>query len=266
MRQMKSKIDFSNWLCRASAFHKLVTQPRSNADKAIGKLSETTQTFLKESEREIRYGRKKEFESKHTNKGKVKENDAITLVSRVTKQFYKKNTERLNNGYVTGEPDIYVGDKLLGCEIGGDVKCSWSLWTFPYPTDTLDKSYEWQNKVYMYLTKAKVWYTHYCLVNAPDYLITKEKLGVWYSCGSPEQDDDMYDIYLEKAIEVERNMIFDMPQFKKDHPHFDLDCKDWKYDIPIDERVISFKVEWNEEDVEIMKELVTKARNYLNNL
>lgn len=267
---MENNLDFSHWLCRASAFHKLVTEPKTKADKDAGELSITTKNFLKDCFREAKYHRRKEFESKYTDKGLVKEEDAISLVSRVTKTLYKKNKIRVSNHYVTGEPDIHDGKQLMKCKKGGDVKCVWSLWTLPFKNDRLDISYEWQNKIYMYLTGAKEWYTHYCLVNAPDYLITAEKKGIWHKLGCPEEDEpthkELYAEYIKKCIDVERNMIFDMPQFKKDHPYFDLDLTEWSYDIPMEERIVSFRVEWDEQDLIKIKYLVTKARNYLNEL
>lgn len=260
-------IDFSNWLCRASSFSKLLVEPKLKIDKEAGKFGQTTQTYLREVFREIKYKRRKEFESKYTDRGKVGEQSGITLVSRLTKEFYKKNNIRLNNHFCTGEPDMFVGNDIKNCKIGGDVKCSWSLFTFPFKDDKLDVNYEWQNKVYMYLTGAKEWYTHYCLVNAPDTLILNEKKGVWYKLDCPEDEEHpLYAEYIEKCIEIEKNMVFDMVQFKKDHPYFNFDCKDWKYDIPMNERVISFKVERNEDDIKRIAEVVTKARIYLNDL
>lgn len=262
-----SKISFDNWLCRASSFSKLLVEPKLKVDKDAGKFGKTAETYLRKVYREVKYNRHEEFESKHTKKGKSKEYQAIDIVSIVTKEFYKKNTIRLNNHFTTGEPDIFVGNDIKKCEIGGDVKCSWSLFTFPYKDEKLDPNYEWQNKVYMYLTGAKEWYTHYCLVNAPDTLILNEKKGVWYNLDCPEDEEHpLYEEYIEKCCNIERNMIFDMPQFKKDHPYFNLDTKDWKYDISMEERVVSFKVERNKEDEEKIKEVVTKARKYLNDL
>lgn len=264
---MIEQLSFDHWLCRASSFHKLVTEPKLKSDKEAGNLSQTTKTYLRKVFREIKYERREEFESKHTKKGKLKENDAITLVSRKTKLFYKKNVIRISNHYVTGEPDIYEGEKLVGCKIGGDVKCSWSIFTFPFKDDPLDPSYHWQNKVYLYLTGAKEWYTHYCLVNAPDTLILNEKKSLWFKLDCPEDEsNENYEEYIDKCIEIEKNLIFDMAQFKKDHPYFNHDCKDWHYDIPMADRVISFKVDQDEGDEAKIKDLVTKARNYLNEL
>lgn len=264
---MLKELNFDSWLCRASSFHKLVTEPKLKADKEAGNLSQTTKTYLRKVFREIKYERYEEFESKHTIKGKLKENDAISLVSRKTKLFYKKNTVRIRNHFTQGEPDIYQGDKLIGCKIGGDVKCSWSIFTFPFYDDPLDVAYYWQNKIYLYLTRADEWYTHYCLVNAPDTLILNEKKNIWFKLDCPEDEQhENYAEYIDKCIEVEKNMIFDMLQFKKDHPYFNFDCKGWHYDIPLSERVISFKVEKHEDDEVYIKDKVMKARAYLNEL
>jgi len=254
-------MNFDNLLIRCSAIGKIMTEPRTNADKAAGKLSETTKTYLKELYRSIKYSRQKDFTSKEVEKGIQQEELAITLYSLHTKRMFKKNKERIGNEYLTGEPDLYIGQDIYNVEEGFDTKCSWSLWTFPDVADPLDTSYYWQNMGYIALTGAKKWTTVYCLVNAPAEQITAEKQKIWYATGMP---DDSNDRYMERRREVEKNMIFDMKQFRDDNPNYDLDIKDWCYDIPRAERIVEFPVLRDEAAIQKIYWMVGKARAYMN--
>lgn len=259
-------VNFDNYLFHASAFSKLMTEPRLKADKEAGKLSETTKTFLRLIYRQEKYKRQHNFESKYTNKGIVQEENAITLFCRLKKRVYQKNTVRVDNEFITGEPDLSDNADVMKTEHGVDTKCSWSLFTFPYPDDELDNNYWWQDQCYMSLTGAKKWSTAYCLMNATADLIINEKKGVWYKLGMPEVGWPTYDRYLERCIEIEKNMIFNIAEFNADEPGFDRDCKVWEYDVPLKERMIEFIVERDEVAISKIKPTVLKCRAYLNEL
>lgn len=261
-----ANIDFSDYLFHASAFSKLVTEPKLKADKEAGKLSKTTETYLRTVYRERKYKRHAEFESKYTEKGLVKEDDAITLFCRIKKKVYKKNAVRIKNHFITGEPDLSDNEDIMKCEHGVDIKCSWSLWTFPYPDDELTDNYIYQNQCYMYLTGAKKWTTAFCLMNAPADIILQEKKGVWYKLGMPEIGWPTYDQYVEKCVEIEKNMIFDIREFKDQEPGFDFDCKIWEYDIPLKERLVEFTIERDEVIISKIQSTVEKCRKYLNEI
>lgn len=262
--------DFSTYLFRCHSLSKIMTEPKTKEDKAAGKLSVTTQTYLKQLHREERYNRRQEYSSKYIEKGLTQEENAITLLSRVKKRYLKKNTLRVNNKYLTGSPDLFSGLELMECEEGWDTKCSWDIFTFPYPDDKLDKSYYWQNQGYMGITGARRWTTAYCLVNAPAALIHSEKKAVWYKMGCPPDDNEDY---LEKVIEVEKNLIFNMGEFMRDnesyfneHPEFELHCTDWHYDLPLKERVMEFVVQRNDEDIQLAYSTIEKCRTHMQEL
>jgi hypothetical protein len=67
---------------------------------------------------------------------------------------------------------------------------------------------------------------------------------------------------------IEKNMIFDMPKFRKDEPGFDFDIPpvDWTFDIPMKERVIEFKSYRDQYLIDLMPSVVKGARGYLNDL
>lgn len=259
--QSLTNMNFDNLLIRCSAIGKIMTEPKTNAAKAAGELSETTKTYLKELNRSIKYSRQKDFTSKEIEKGLQQEELAITLFSLHTRKYFTKNSKRINNDFLTGEPDLFIGSDIEHAEEGFDTKCSWSLWTFPDADDELDSNYYWQNMGYMALTGAKKWTTVYCLVNAPAEQITAEKQKVWYALGMP---DDSNDRYMEKRREIEKNMIFDIKQFRDDNPHYDLDIKDWCYDIPRAERILQFPVLRDEDAIQKIYRKVGKCRAYMN--
>lgn len=263
-------LNFDTLLIHSSAFSKLTTEPKAVKDKEAGLLSVTTKTHLKEIFLEEKYGRRKEINTKQMRKGTLQEEDAITLYCRLHKKMFNKNVIRFNNEFVTGEPDLVDNIDQTKITKGVDIKCSWSIFSFPFPDDKLDKSYEWQNQCYMFLTGAVEWITAHCLVNAPGHMITAEKLKALYQMrneyGADIADDDPE--YLLKCLDIEKNMIFDMGEFKKAEPNYDTTFQqfgyEWKFDIPLTERVIEFHTTRDKFMIESIPDYVKKARRYLN--
>jgi hypothetical protein len=133
-----------------------------------------------------KYDRSKEISNKYTKKGKLNEEKGITLVSLMNDAYFKKNEERLYDhvNRMTGEVDLYVGEKLIGCNETLDVKCSWDIITF-YDSITakLKPVYDWQGVDYMHLTGAERHKICFCLTDTP-YMqvldeIKKQTFGDW---------------------------------------------------------------------------------------
>jgi len=230
-------------------------------------LSTTTKTYLREIFLEKKYGRRKEITTKQMVKGVENEEIGITVYSRWAKKLYYKNEVRLKNEYLTGEPDCSDNKDIMKTKKGVDIKLSWSIFTFPFPDDKLDKGYECQNQGYMNLTGADEWSTAFILVNAPGHLILDEKKRLQYkmNCSLDEPE------YIEKCIEIEKNYIFNIKEFKNEEPGFDMDCKEWTiknpiWDIPLNERVIEFNSYRDDEFINNIPQTVGKARKYMNQL
>ena len=205
--------------------------------------------------REIKYGRYYQHSNKYTEKGIKSEEDGITLYSLVSKRLLNKNTVRITNDYFTGEPDIICEKETI------DIKCSWSLDTFPHPsTDAPDKSYEYQGLAYMDLTGSEKHTIVYCLVNAPLNLVLKAKESLYYNMGCP---DDSNQQYIDGLVEIEKNMIFDKVQFMRDNPHYDFECKNWEYDIPAKERVVEFVIHRSEYSISEIKTRLDDCRKWM---
>lgn len=206
--------------------------------------------------REIKYSRYYVHHNKYTEKGIKMEQDAITLYSRFRKKVLKKNDKRIQNKFFDGEPDIIIPKETV------DVKCSWSLETFPHKlTDTVDKDYEYQGRGYIDLCDADKHTVAYCLVNAPANLIIKEKEKLWYAMNCPDETNELY---VSERIRIEKNMIFDAAQFVRDNPNYDWDCHDWQYDIPIEERIVEFAIERNDMEAMKIKDRITDCRSWMN--
>jgi hypothetical protein len=250
-------IDFSKQLFRCSRLGDIMT----NIDSY--ELTKGHFTFLKKLHREIKYSRVPQIKSKYLEKGIAMEEDAITLLARVKGIMLKKNEETIANSFLSGTPDIFIGESIRKAEKGFDTKCSWSLDTFPFPGDKLDAGYYFQDMGYIALTGAKSWVTAFCLVNAPGHMIVKEKFRLSQSLGDPASTDPRF---IKGCIEIERNMIFDIVQFKKDNPFFEFTTAEWEYDIPMKERVIEFEVQRDDEVIDKMYRRVKKCREHLNEI
>lgn len=151
-------------LIRCSSIGKLMTEPKS---KSEGVLSVGAKTYIRSLVAQEIFGVDFEFSSKETEKGIVCEPEAIALLNRVRGLSLEKNTERKSNEWITGEADLYDP----GSRRGHDIKCSWSVATFPITTiDCEDKLYEWQMRGYMWLWDADSWSVDYALVSTPPEL------------------------------------------------------------------------------------------------
>ena len=73
--------------------------------------------------------------NKYTEKGIVLEEQAIKLSGRKRGLPLKKNTERRENDWITGECDIYVPSRRLII----DTKCSWDIGSHPFFADEAEE-------------------------------------------------------------------------------------------------------------------------------
>ena len=188
-------------MIRCHALGKIMTEPKDN--KEI--LSVGAKTYLNKLAKESVYEYCPIIKSKYLDKGIICEDEAIRLYNEVHFTDLVKNTERRNNGLISGECDLYIPKKR-----GIDIKCSWSLDTFPVMTeDCHDKDYEWQCRGYMMLFDVPVWDVAYCLVSTPDELIWEGEEDLHYvdhidpqmriTCIRYERDLKLEDKIKEKA-------------------------------------------------------------------
>jgi len=212
---------------RCSSLGKLMTEPRSKSEV----LSQTAKSYIEDLFNELEFGYRKEFSSRYTDKGLEMEDEAIQFASeQFDWDFVIKNTERFTNDYITGEPDINT-DSLLA-----DIKCSWSLDTYPmFEADLKNKDYYWQLQGYMWLTGKTEAELVYCLMNTPLQIVEDEVRRAHWKAGLIDEDID-----LRHEVQLKHN-----------------------YDnIPSKLRVKRYIVERDEKAIEKIIEKVEIAREY----
>jgi hypothetical protein len=216
---------------RCSAIGKLLTSPRTKGEL----LSETAKTYIQDYFKEKELGIAKEFWSRYTDKGLQMEDEAIDFASQVLDWgFVVKNTERYNNEWITGEPDVITKTLLA------DIKCSWDGTTFPlFDTELKNKDYFWQLQGYLWLTGLERAELVYCLMNTPHQIVEDEVRRAHWKAGLIDEDLD-----LREAVQSQHNF---------DH-------------LPNNLRVKRFLIEKDEDAIERIKEKVEIAREYYESL
>lgn len=217
-------INADNLKFRASSIGKLM---------GVKGLGETGYKYLRNVWIKEKYSREKELKNKYVVKGLAIEEDSLTLFSRVTKTFHKKNELFFENEFVKGTPDIITEDTII------DIKSSYDIFTFFNATDdALNKDYFYQLQVYMWLTGKKKSILAYCLTDTPAYLIDLEKKRLTYEM-PPDTNE-----YEEACRELDRSLTFG--------------------DIPLSERMNQIEIPYDEKAIEKMKERIVESRKYMN--
>ena len=216
---------------RASQIGKIMTSSKTKGEV----LSKTCKTYIQELVIEEKYGIRKEFWSRYTDKGNEVEDEGIELVNDVLNLgFIFKNDENLNNDYLTGTPDVNTNEILL------DIKCSWDATTFPwFETELPNKDYYYQLQGYMWLTGKDESLLCYCLINTPFQIV----------------EDEVRREHWKQNLIDESLDVRDFVQSKHNFDH-----------IPKEKRVKVFKIAKDESVIEQIKERIELARVYYNNL
>lgn len=234
-------MDFSQIKIRASAFSKIMTEPKDAAAKKAGDLSATAKTYLKELYIDLIWGLSRDLQNKYCDKGKLVEPDMITMLCRLDKVLYEKNEERIENPWFTGVPDIYLGEDIKNAEYLIDGKSSWSPWTFIAKMgEKLDKEWWTQMQIYLELCNCQNGEISVCLLSTPMEIVLDEQRRAMYAMGALTQESPEY---LKVADEIEKNSSFDH--------------------IPMEQRRFKFPVERDPEFIEQAKAKVVKCREYL---
>ena len=216
---------------RCSAIGKIMSAPRNKSEV----LSQTAKTYIHELVLQDKYGIRKEFSSRYTDKGNEVENESINLVNEVLDVgFIYKNEEFFENDWITGTPDVNTDEVLL------DVKSSWDGTTFPFfETEIPTKDYFYQLQGYMWLTGKQQSMLCYCLIDTPADMVASEVKRQHYILNKIVED-------LELTREIESKHIFSH--------------------IPKNRRVKVFYVQKDEAVIERIKEQVELCREYYNTL
>lgn len=216
---------------RCSSLGKLMTASRSKTEQ----LSKTAQSYIQELVLEHKYGIKKEWSSRYTDKGNECEEDSITLANEVLNVgFIYKNEEHFQNDYITGTPDVNTNEVLL------DIKTSFDGTTFPFFEDEIpNKDYYYQLQGYMWLTGKEESLLVYCLTNTPFEIVESEVRRAHWNQYQIEESEE-----IRHYVEAKHNF---------DH-------------IPLEKRVKVFKIQKDESVIEAIKEKIELAREYYNKI
>lgn len=230
----------NNILIRASALSRLMSEPKSKADKEAGLLGETAKTLITEIWLNNEYGYKEDVVTDEMMKGLICEQDSMALVQDVLGgEFRLKNTTYFKNEFIHGTPDIILSKEDY-CE---DIKTSYNLRTFVDAEYKQGNSYWWQGQAYMWLTGKTKYRLMYCLVETPSDITVEQKKRFYYKFNCDETNQNYIDISMQ--IDHNNNIISKIPKEK---------------------RVKIFEFPFDKEAIEKVKTQHAKALNYYNTL
>lgn len=205
---------------RASASGKLM---------GVKGLGQTGLTYIETWLKEQIYGRKKEFDSKYTQKGNEVEDNAIDLVvEHLGLGFALKNEKYFENDFICGTPDIILDDCII------DIKSSWDCFTFPlFDKELPNKDYYYQAQCYMDLVGLDNYKVVYVLMDTPEHLIESEANKYCFNNGYERGDVEVFNKFQKKMTysEIPTNYKIKVFEFKKDQAVIDkikervLECR-----------------------------------------
>lgn len=219
-------------------------------------------------------GRMEELKNKYLDKGNEREEDSITLLCAELRRFYRKNKTRLENEYVSGEPDLFDGESIESAEETIDTKTCWSYITFLESKDNdLKALYEWQGHGYMWLTGAKKHTVVFCLLNGTRQFIIDSIRTLAWKYGVLDADISGDENFIEAVRQLERNHIFDIDAFMKENPDYPVKNEvmydtptnkySWGFDIPRSERIHTKTFYRDEAKIERIKTRVPQCREVM---
>lgn len=188
-----------------------LVQKKENSKNIV--LSDSCTTYLLEVYAWEKYGKEPinaDKKGKAIEKGKIVEDDSITLLSLVDNKMYVKNTKRFYNDFLSGEPDIPLEGKII------DIKSNFDLISFlSIIKKPLYGGYKYQVNGYMDILKEEEGEVAYCLVNAPETMINDEMKRLFYKMDVATEDNVEYKRAAEQLF---KNMTFnDIPMKNRVH-------------------------------------------------
>ncbi len=262
----KTETNFDDFKCRCSAITMMMSNSQGNAPltelqvKELAELEAKATRTIKQSEKITELVKKredakkvvlsdtcigylmehyswvtqkmvsisKEMDIQSLRKGKIQEPEGIALLSIVDGVIYQKNTQRISNDYLTGEPDIFVGEDIYNAEKVTDIKNSFDYPGFLKKIHTqVDPTNKIQIQGYLDLCNAPVGEVADVLTDMPEEMINDYRRKLLYRMNVIS---DQSPAYLEAVAEMERSMYFNgIPKhqrvFKKKVEPFTADYK-----------------------------------------
>lgn len=258
LESLKKRLsEFKNQDCKSAVTIKNETIPTteilvSELEKVKDKkeLSKTCRQYLKEWILNQKYGRKKDFTSKYTEKGLLTEQAGFQLIQEVQFKgreiFLNKNKKEFEDDYFTGMPDLILLDWIL------DNKSSWDLFTFPIDDEEIPvDGYDYQGRIYLRLADKINFLLCYTLNDIPLIILEDEFSRFKYQAGLIDYTDQQYYdftkhlIFTNKGLNEAKSMLFST-----------ADTSDF-IEIPKEKRYKSFLVE---RDLEIESKMIERVK------
>ncbi|QLB20043.1 translocation protein TolB precursor [Vespertiliibacter pulmonis] len=178
---------------RCSSLSQFIGEPKSKADKEAGKLTNTAKSAVRDKIKLDLFGYQSFEGNKQTQKGNQLEDQAIKLSGLTRGLALKKNTERRENDFISGECDIYVPTRKLII----DTKCSWDIGSHPFFRDEAEEKakkqgYDIQMQGYMWLWECEQAQIDFVLLPTPFDLL------------SPYEDSERYIDLVEQIPQSQR--------------------------------------------------------------
>ena len=176
--------------------------------------------------------------------GTLSEDKSLALISELDGITYKKHKSLIKNRYLKGILDCYLGKSLKKIEKVTDIKTAasmQSLLSLIKDEETTSKYY-WQIMGYLAITGANEGEICHCLVSYSDRIINDEINKFLHRTKNLGFDGEYIDAQIHR---IKFNMTFD--------------------EIPIEQRVVRFNVQRDEDAIKNIYEKVKFCRKWLNN-
>ncbi|MGV3227291.1 translocation protein TolB precursor [[Pasteurella] aerogenes] len=167
---------------RCSGIADIIGIPKAKADRE--QPTQTAKSAVRKIAKYDLFGYRDFDGNKFTEKGTLLEEQAIKLSGLTRGLVLKKNQERRENEWLTGECDIYVPTRKLII----DTKCSWDIGSHPFFEDEAEEKaikagYDWQMQGYMWLWD--------CQQAQIDFVLLPTPIGLLSTYDSVEQNIDL---------------------------------------------------------------------------
>lgn len=226
---------------------------RANSSKIV--LSDTCIAYLMEVyawETARKVSVSKDMDIEYIQKGRLVEPESIELLSFVENTVYTKNEQRVSNDFLTGCPDIYVGETIMTATKITDIKSIWDYPTFLCKIHKgLENGYTDQLRGYMDITGARESEVANCLITMPEVIINDYRRRLLYKMNVATDENPEYKAFM---AELEQSMNFDdIPPHKR------------VYKLPV-EPFSDFEQQAVYDRVKVCREWLCQFDEYYNNL
>lgn len=247
-----TEINWNNWKCRCSSISKILTSAQGNApitEKQLERLKELDEKPVRTEKQSIELTeliQKRENSSKialgdtaigylmevyawetvkkcsvtkemtvdFIQKGKMGEAEGLELLSYCENHLYEKNTERISNDFLSGEPDTFKGRSVKDADVIPDIKIIWDYPGFLKKIDQPpDRDYRFQLAGYADISGAKEAFVANCLIDTPEPIRNDYKRKLFYKGEYTSEESPQF---LAAWEPIERSMIFrDIPVLRR---------------------------------------------------